>query len=101
MFQVIQELIADWVNSCATKKQACTHVFVIQHAACMNPNMCGGLDSPLYIKRMRQWFYSFKERCGFSLRKQTSEGQKLPVGWEDKWAEQVPWQFESQALKGI
>jgi hypothetical protein len=93
LFQELEEKVAEWVDWCARSKVACTRALVMRQAHLLDPHMFGGPSSPDYFDRMKEWFYRFKKRCGFSFRKRTSVGQKLPIGWEPTWVGHVRNQF--------
>eukprot|EP00734_Pompholyxophrys_sp_LG126_P000144 Pompholyxophrys_sp_v1_NODE_20_length_4050_cov_7.809011.p1 type:complete len:364 gc:universal NODE_20_length_4050_cov_7.809011:2298-3389(+) len=96
----LENYLDNWICDQRAAKKAISRSLVYREAIKKNPKLCGGVESPRFWQRLATWYSNFSRRKKFSMRALTSVGQKLGVGWEEKWRNYVKRQMELRKLEG-
>ena len=90
----VEQALVDYINEQRKQHRGCGHQEVMNKLLELKPDALGGLpanakpEEALAFKvKFNSWYQRFRKRRGFSIRRRTSVGQKLPKGNEGMaWA---------------
>ncbi|CAM9142931.1 unnamed protein product, partial [Pylaiella littoralis] len=90
----VDQALEDYINGQRKQHRGCGSAEVMNKLLALKPDALGGLpahptpkESEEFRVKFNNWYQRFRKRRGFSIRRCTSVGQKLPTGHEGMaWA---------------